>query len=484
MDALLGKTECARCTSLERELRSARRKIQHLQAKVHAQNQRLRAVERQLQNLQEKVGLNSSNSSRPPSSDLWKPHHRRRPASGRQPGGQPGHQGHYRPRLPPQRINHYVHYFPATCACCQRPLPQEPQGDAPPPQWHQVVELPSLLAMVTEHQAHALRCVCGHLTYAAIPAPVLRHCFGPRLAAAISYFSARCHNGKRTVQEILIDVFDAPISLGSIPAKEREMQRALALPYAQAQRHVRHAAVKYVDETTWKSGRQGRWLWLAATEKAALYRVHRRRSRKALRMLLGTRRTGTIVTDRHGAYDHWPDERRQFCWAHLERDFTRLKELGMNLGGRGLGICRDLFGLWRDFRQGKLSRVQLQSGVAVLRKRLRRLLWWWEDHGQGRGRSFALKLLSHEAALWTFASVEGVEPTNNHAERMLRPAVLWRKNCFGSNSRGGCMFVERILTVIHTLRLQERKPLEYLARCIRARREKNRPPRLLSAEQG
>ncbi len=483
MDALWGKTECPRCTSLRRQLRSANRKIQHLQAKVHAQQQQLRTLEKQLQDLQEKVGLNSSNSSRPPSSDLWKPRQRRRPPSGRKPGGQPGHKGHYRQRLPPQRVNHYVHHFPATCACCQSPLPQEPQPDAPPPQWHQVMELPPLLAVVTEHQAHALRCArCGHITYATIPASTLRHCFGPRLAAAISYFSARCHNGKRTVQEILVDIFDAPISLGSIPAKEREMQQALARPYAQAQRHVRRAAVKYVDETTWKSGRQRRWLWQAATTKAALYRVHRRRSRKALRLLLGAGRTGIIVTDRHGAYDHWPEDRHQLCWAHLKRDFVRLKELGLNLGSRGLGICRDLFGLWRDFRQRKLSRAELQQGMKALRKRLRRLLWWWEDHGQGRSRSFALKLLARETALWTFCSVEGVEPTNNHAERMLRPAVLWRKNSFGNSSLAGCKFTERILTVIHSLRLQGRKSLQYLARCIQARRTNQRPPRLLYAE--
>jgi transposase len=472
MKVRLGQVECPRCPLLREQLQAARQQNQALQ-------QQVRALQQQVQQLQAQLKLNSRNSSKPPSSDPWKPRNRRRPASGRKPGGQLGHPGHCRKRLPPQRVNHTVDYHPTHCRFCQGALPRQARPGDPSPAWHQVAELPPVAVFVTEHLAHGRTCPdCGKVTYASIPQEIRRQAFGPRLTAAISYFSGRCHDGKRTVQEIFQDVFDLPISLGSVCAREREMQQALARPYAQAQRQVRLAPVKHVDETTWKSGGQGRWLWVAATPRVALYRIHRRRKRQALRMLLGDKQQGTIVTDRHGAYSHWPLTRRQLCWAHLKRDFQRFQEAGQGLGRKGLGICRQLFGCWRDFRQGKLDRPQLRAAVQPLRGKLKGLLMWWRDHGSGKARGFAAHLLEAEPALWNFALLEGVEPTNNHAERMLRPAVLWRKNSFGSNSRDGCQFVERILTVTHSLRLQGRNLLNYLTGCIDARRTGQRPPRL------
>ncbi len=382
MDAPVEQSDCPRCAVLERELAAARSLVAALQVQVAEQQKQLRALRLQVDRLTDRLDSNSNNSSRPPSSDYFK-QPRPKARSGRRRGGQKGHPGHHRRRLPAQRVDHFVHHLPGTCSACRAPLPSQARPCDPPPRWHQVAEVAPLAAVLTEHQAHGRLCPCGQITYGSIPALVRRHCFGPRLTALIAYLSARCHDSKRVIQEVLADVLGVPIALGSVTAKEQEVRKALHRPYAQAQRQVRRAAVKHVDETTWASCGQLRWLWVAATDKAALYRVHRRRTAKALRRLLGDKRVGTIVTDRHGAYSHWPTSRRQLCWAHLKRDFTRWRERGMGLGRTGLSVCRQVFGLWRDFRQGKLTAEMLTRLIEPVKKCLRRLLMWWRDKGLG-----------------------------------------------------------------------------------------------------
>src|SRR5512135_1168723 len=126
--------------------------------------------------------------------------------------GQPGHPGHHRQRLPAERVNHVVRYVPTTCLRCRSPLPEEPAPDDPEPQWHQVAELPEIAAVVTEYQGHSRTCPeCGLLNCVEIPPEVRTHVIGPRLAAVMSYFSGRHHNGKRGVQEIVGTVFQVPV---------------------------------------------------------------------------------------------------------------------------------------------------------------------------------------------------------------------------------------------------------------------------------
>lgn len=473
MDAQMDNSDCPGCTLLQQSLSAARQQIEDLQKQVQL-------LQQEVKDLKSQLNQNSSNSSKPPSSDLFFPKRRPKPPTGRKPGGQKGHKGHHRKRLPKERVDQFIHYLPDACGHCQAELPKESRPCDPPARWHQVAEVPPLAAVITEHQAHGRLCSCGNITFATIPDAIRKHAFGPRLCALISYLSARCHDGKRMVKEILGDVLGVPISLGSVCAKQQEMRHALRRPYAQAQRHVKLAPVKHLDETGWFQKGEPRWLWLGATGKAALFRIHRRRTRKALQSLLGRKEPqGTIITDRFGAYDHWSRSCRQLCWAHLKRDFVRWKEAGLGLGTTGLLICRQVFCLWRDFRAGKLTRPLLLQGIEPIKKRLRGLLMWWRDSGKGKARKFASHLLDRHASLWTFVRQEGVDPTNNHAERLLRPAVLWRKNSFGHNSNRGRVFVERILTAVASLRLQHRNVLDYLTTAIDAHRNGLHPPRLI-----
>jgi transposase len=273
-------------------------------------------------------------------------------------------------------------------------------------------------------------------------------------------------------------VLGCPISLGAVNARERELSAALEGPYADLAAQVSAARVKYVDETGWKQKGQDRWLFAAASAAAkavasVVFRVDTARTRPALKALLGGRVRGVFCTDRAGIYDLIPVGRRGLCWAHLKRDFQRCVDRGgpsEAVGREGLDVCREVFGLWRDFRERKVTRAGLRAKVEPLRNRTRELLEKGAALRIRKTSGFCRGLLKREAALWNWATVPGLEPTNNLAERVLRPAVIWRKKCFGSDSLGGCVFVERVLSVIQTLRLRGRNMLDYLTAAVTAHR--------------
>jgi transposase len=268
------------------------------------------------------------------------------------------------------------------------------------------------------------------------------------------------------------------------------MAGALERPYRQVQRHVRAAPVKNVDETGWR--RAGRWLWVAATRTAACFRIGRDRNFRGLQDLLGGGKDvfGVICSDRHGLYGHLKPGRRAVCWAHLKRDFVRWLERGgptRRLGAEGLRITGEVFRLWHRFRVGRVTGRALRRRLRPLRRELKALLAWGATRGDSGGHRgtgvkashFCRNLLGIEPALWTFARRTGVEPTNNHAERVLRPGVMWRKTGFGSHSDGGCRYAERMLTVIQTLRLQHRRVVDYLADVLDAHRRGAVAPSLI-----
>jgi transposase len=455
-----------------------------LRALLEPALQRIADLEAQLRNLQTQLNRNASNSSIPPSANPpGAPKPVAKVPTGRKPGGQPGHRGHSRQRLPEDRVNHVVAYVPQTCTRCQAALPAEPQPGDPEPTWHQVAELPELAAIVTEHQAHARTCPhCGQLNRAAIPVEVRAHTIGPRLAAVMSYFSGRHQRGKRAVQEIVQAVFEVPVSLGTVVALEQQTSAALAGAHDEARRAVATAPVKNADETGWKRAGHRCWLWLAATATVAYYLIHPRRGWVGLQALLGEAIEGIVCSDRWSAYAKLLVEARQVCWAHLKRDFQKVVDRGgaaAGIGEAGLKAVENLFALWGDFGAGRIDRAGLQRGLDPVAQDLHEALERGRGCADAKAATFCANLLALEAALWTFAQVEGVEPTNNHAERLLRSGVLWRKNAFGCHSEAGCRFAERMLTVVQTLRLQKRPVLDYLYRALVAHRSGTSTPALL-----
>jgi transposase len=427
---------------------------------------RIAELDARIRELEARLGQNASNSSMPPSvNPPQAPPPVTKKPTGRKPGGQPGHQAHLRARLPIARLTEpLVHYVPEICEVCHDDLPSGPTAGDPEPRWHQVVELPEIPVQVTEYQAHARTCPsCGHLNWAKIPDDIRDHVCGPRLTATLSFLSGVLHASKRGIEEFVETVCRVPIALGTVSNLEQEMSAALASAHAEAQRAVQEAAVKNVDETGWKKAGTKRWLWGAATTRVVCFVIAASRGALGLGALLGEKIKGIISSDRWAVYGQLKVGMRQLCWAHLKRDFKKLVDRGgdaADIGQLGLDVEKLVFELWHGFRGGGLTRGQLQRKIAVVRQALREWLELGCACKDTKAAAFCENVLAVEPALWTFVRQEGVEPTNNHIERLLRPGVLWRKNAFGCHSEAGCRFVERILTVVQTLRLQKRPVLE------------------------
>jgi transposase len=394
--------------------------------------------------------------------------------TGKKPGGQPGHPPHLKVLLPAERIKHTVRYVPQECEHCHTSLPPEAGPHDPPPVRHQVAELPTVAAEITEYQGHARTCLgCGHLTRATIPAAIRARSIGPRFSGGLGYLVGCQGMSKRGVEETCEALFGVPIALGTVANLERELSAALAAAHQEAVEAVRQAPVKYVDETGWKQAGRKRWLWAAATPAVAAFLIDVFRNVTALRKLLGPTLSGILCSDRWSAYDHVELLRRQVCWAHLKRNWEKMVERGgkAKIVAEGcLSVQERVFELWHLFRGGGRSRGELDDGMAPLMLELLEFLHAGLRCRDRKTKRFCARLLRVYAALWTFVVVDGVEPTNNHVERVQRRAVLWRRRSFGCHSAAGCRFVERILTVAESLRLQGRSVLPFLHDAIEAHR--------------
>jgi len=430
------------------------------------------AAQQQVKDLEERLRVNATNSSLPPSANprgAPKPTVKR--PTGRKRGAQMGHKGHGRKLLPPEQVDHRVEYRPRVCEHCRASLDKEP---AELVGRHQVAELPPRAVQITEHRSFACRCAgCGKINRAFIPASVRASSIGARLSGAIGVLSALVHGSRRAIEDVVSDVLGCPIALGSISARERELSDALEGPHGQLATELSAAKVKYVDETSWYRKSVEQWLFVAASASAAVFRIEKCRTRSSLKQLLRGKLRGVFCTDRHSIYDLLPLCRRGVCWAHLKRDFVRCVERGgasEAIGQGGLDVCRQVFGLWREFREGRIGRWQLQTNIEPLRRKLHKVLQDGAALGIGKTSGLCRGLLKREQAMWNWAKVPGLEPTNNLAERMLRPAVMWRNKSFGSDSLGGCVFVERMLSIIQTIKLRKQNLLDYLARALAAHR--------------
>jgi transposase len=455
-------------TALAHQLRLFRIRFSAYEKKIAGLEEKAAEVESlqtEVAALCERLGQNSSNSSSPPSSDA--PRHRRparREASGKKQGAQAGHRGRGRSLKPAEEVDRVVDLRPERCARCGRRL----RGDDAQPKRHQVTEIPPARAEVIEYRRHTLGCErCGAQTPAEWSEEVPEGSFGARLQATVAYFTGRLGLSHRDCVEALGVLHGVRMSLGTVSAIQRQVSQAIATPVTTAQEFVRRQGVNHVDETSWREKGRLNWLWVNATEQVTVFQVAARRDAATARVVIGSAKDGIITTDRHLSYSWLSTARRQVCWAHLKRDFQAMAERTgepQEIGEALLAQTKEVFRLWHELRDGTISRRKFRRLLTPVRQRLKELLDAGSECRHGKTRRTCRQMRRLEEACWTFARVEGVEPTNNAAERALRRAVLWRRKSFGTQSTEGSRFVERILTVVTSLRQQGRDVMEYLTR--------------------
>jgi transposase len=443
-----------------------------MDAQMQALTDRVVRQEERIARLEREAKRSSRNSSQPPSADSPGAASRRgRDPSGRKQGGQPGHEGKGRPLLPAWAVDEVVDHWPRECGCGHVFGDGELVADDEPAR-HQVEELPPIHVVVTEHRCQRVRCPdCGRRARGELPAGVGHSSFGTRYHAAVAVLSVRNRISRRDVVELCEQLFGSRISAGTVDAILARVGDALQEPCEDLLERVRAAAALHMDETGWRTAGQRRALWGAFTGRHAVLRIAPDRGEEHAKALLADT-TAIVTSDRWWAYGHLPIRRRQVCWAHLQRDFQAHAD-GLSaekeFGEAGLRICEELFWTWEIY-QHTGDRRELKRRVRALRRLLKPILRTYAGKAPRYRytRGLARNLLKIWSALWTFADHKGVQPTNNHAERALRGAVIYRKLSLGSQSEHGERRIERLLSAHTTCRLQRRSLHAYLIDVLRA----------------
>ena len=470
--------------------------IEELVRRIDNIEQNMAALRGENELLKEQVARTSANSSQPPSKNRldFKPN--RKEISGRKRGGQIGHVGHERKLYPVEMCQEIIEHYPDKCSKCGSEV-KESNSEI---YRHQVVEIPPVKPIVIEHRFHQMTCTCcGKENQAPLMAEIIRKGgYGSRVAAYIGLFSSQYRQSYRQIKRIMEAVFGLHMSLGTIKNLRTEVSEAVKDAVTEAQEYVQKQPIVGVDETGFKQrngdgqnvAKTSGWLWVVVTPLIICFNVILSRATTAAQTVLGETFTGFITSDRCPAYN-WVDVfHRQLCWAHLKRDFIQISErvgASAEIGAALLAQEKMLFNLWHQFRNEKITRSQLIQLVEPIQAEFSSiLLEAAELHIDPQEKTPLAKtvrtcrnLLKLEVALWLFVSEDGVEPTNNAAERAIRPAVIWRRTSFGSDSLAGSEFVSRLLTVVSSLNLQERNILDFLTQSILAARSGQIPPSLL-----
>jgi transposase len=441
---------------------------------------RIAELEQRVADLEARLNLNSTNSSKPPSSDpIGLKRKPPAPPTGRKSGGQPGHVRAQRPLVPPEKLRSSTDCKPDSCRRCGLAL----RGEDPTPLIHQVADLPRIEPIVDEFRLHRLSCPgCGTTTCGTLPEGVPTGHFSPYTQAVLATLAGAYRLSKRQIQQLTADLFGLTISTGMISKLEKQSAAALAEPYHELAESVLEAEAVNIDETGWREDRRKAWLWVTVTTLATVFTIARNRSAAVARRLLGDKEDQVVSSDRFKSYDWLWADWRQVCWSHLRRDFQAMIDRGgpgEGIGRRLLGLSDRLFEVWHQARDGALEEGAFQERVLRLRPRVRRALEDGTKWSCATTARTCAEILRVEEGLWNFVWFPGVEPTNNAAERALRHAVIWRRISGGTASESGSRFVERMLTMVATCRQQGRNVLEYLTSCFEADRRGQLIPSLL-----
>jgi transposase len=451
----------------------------------------VKALKERVRDLEAKLGENSSNSSKPPSSDApWaKPIRVKKRPTGRRPGGQPGHPPHQRKMFPPEDVTITRSYHPGSCAHCSASFEEGVSFEELEPQCHQVVDIPALKPFVAEHRLHVRRCGrCKGDTVAAWPVGLPRCSSGPRLQAWVGALTVRFRLSKREAQNLLRELVGVAVSLGGISDIEQYLSEALAAPVAEVQSALQSVDAVGHDETGWRQENQKAWLWTTVSENYAVYKIDLKRSGEVARSLLNsTQFLGTVTTDRYKAYNCYPMERRQICHAHLARDYKKIADRegpGEKIGKQLCVKEAAVFTVWHSFKAQLIDRETMSKKIETIATKIKALLIAGGTCDDSKVEGMCNDILKYWPAMWTFTRIPGIEPTNNASERAVRPYVLWRKGNFGTQSPCGSRFMERMMTVIQSCRLQSRHLISFLIESVHNWNHDIAAPSLLAKPTG
>ena len=474
---------------LRREREQLREALAEKDREIAQQQERIEKLERELAARKR----NSTNSSKPPSSDglagKQRQRHSNRKKSGKKPGGQPGHDGQERPLVDnPDRVEQVL---PAECKHCGTPLPQQ----ADPEQVmnvfrRQIVELPEVIVpVVSEYQYPKLKCPCCQKGTRAPLLPEHLQMTGERLTAVISYLMAVLKMTRRDTQTLLKDLWGVDISVGSVRKGWEETAGAVQAPYEELAEALPTEPVVNGDETGSRTNGDKRWVWVMCTPWFVLFHIARSRGVEVLVELLGEAFAGILCSDRCPSYLSYHKGLAQFCWAHLHRSLKGIQESArspeaVHFARDMLAAVGSMFTLWHRFRgegeSGKrlLTRKQLRIKSIPIQKKICQLAAAHLDSGNREVRNLARAFHQHWDKLFVFLEHEGVEPANNVSERNLRHYVLIRKITYGNRSGKGEVALSRLLTVTQTCKLQERPVLGYLQQALHCHRRRQPAPSL------
>lgn len=454
------------------------RRLHELEAEVAALRKRNAELEAEVARLRK----NSSNSSRPPSSDIVKPP-KPPPARGRRRrriGGQPGHPRHERPAFSADQIDAVRRYALKRCPDCGGRL--RPTADRP--RILQQVELVARPVRVTEHRSGRYRCTgCGRMHDAPIPASVRRAgLFGPTLTALVVYLKAAAHASYSTICHFLRDVVGIRVSRGYLVKLIRRMTTALNGPYRDLLGRLPDQERLNVDETGHKENGKGLWTWCFRAERFTLFRIAPSRGSDVLRSVLGRAFDGVLGCDYFSAYRKYMKDGGiavQFCLAHLIREVKYLISLPdavtRNFGRRLLGALRRLFGVIH--RRDRMRPVQFQRALERARRQVLKI--GRRAPSRPEAQNLAERFRNHGAAYFRFITTPGVEPTNNLAEQAIRFVVIDRHVTQGTRGLAGRQWNERIWTARATLAQQGRSVFDYLRQALDAALHNHPVPPLL-----
>jgi len=351
----------------------------------------------------------------------------------------------------------------------------------------QVIELPEVRPFLEEHVFLACTCPCGPPTRLPVP-PWISRGQGLNLQAHVAYYTGVARLARRLTQTVLAELHGVNLSLGGLQNQLHDTAAACAPLYEELQQALPEQPHLHIDETSYPHQAQLHWLWVFVAPCFVFFALARRRSSAVLKEYLGRAFAGIVICDRFSAYLKYGKDclvgLLQHCWAHLIREAKALGSAPAHGQSEPFAVLvRRQFGailrLWHATLRGRLSRAQLIEKSRSLVEQMRELFVTNQAHGPPAVAKYCKGVLKRWQSLWTFLEHEGIEPTNNRAERMIRPAVQTRKLSFTTRSQAGQRLRAVLLTMTQSCRLQGRNAYQFLRLALLAHRGQGPRPSLL-----